>query len=130
LELLEVDHLSYHYPVEGQSGHRGIEAISFQVRRGEFVVITGGVGSWKSTLARAMVGLLPKSGGEVRWNGQPVENPGEFFRPPRCAYLSQIPRLFSQSVKENILQGIPEDRLDDLLISRLEMRRLWKGEIG
>ncbi len=116
LELLEVDRLSYRYPVETnseeQSGQAGIEAISFQIRRGEFVVVTGRVGSGKSTLVRSLIGLLPKTGGQIRWNGLPVEQPGSFFRPPRCAYLSQTPRLFSDTLKENILQGIPEDQAD------------------
>jgi len=38
-----------------------------------------------------------------------VDNPARFFRPPRCAYISQVPRLFSETLRDNILLGLPED---------------------
>lgn len=46
------------------------------------------------------------------WNGQLVDDPADFFVPPRIAYTPQVPRLFSQSLKENILLGIPEQNVD------------------
>ena len=94
------------------SSGRGVENISFQLKRGAFVVVTGRVGSGKSTLVRALLGLLPPQSGEVRWNGQVVGDPTAFFRPPRCAYISQVPRLFSDTLKDNILLGLPEEKVD------------------
>ena len=91
---------------------RGITDISFTVPRGAFVVITGRVGSGKSTLLRVLLGLLPNSGGEILWNGEVVRDPASFFRPPRCAYTSQVPRLFSDPLRENILMGLPEHLVD------------------
>jgi ATP-binding cassette subfamily B protein len=41
----------------------------------------------------------------VRWNGTPVAEPASFFRPPRSAYTPQAPRLFSETLRENISQG-------------------------
>jgi ATP-binding cassette subfamily B protein len=79
------------------------------LRRGDFVVITGRVGSGKSTLVRVLLGLLPRQGGEIRWNGEAVAEPAEFFRPPRCAYTPQVPRLFSDTLRDNILLGLPDD---------------------
>jgi ATP-binding cassette subfamily B protein len=90
----------------------GIEPIDLSIRRGEFVVVTGRVGSGKSTFVRALLGLLPRHAGEIRWNGQVVEDPAAFFRPPRCAYTPQVPRLFSDSLRENLLLGLPEDQVD------------------
>jgi ATP-binding cassette subfamily B protein len=75
-------------------------------------VITGRVGSGKTTLLRALLGLLPPHRGEICWNGQPVTDPAGFFRPPRCAYTGQVPRLFSQTLRENVLLGLPEDQVD------------------
>jgi ATP-binding cassette, subfamily B, bacterial len=40
-----------------------------------------------------------------------VDDPAAFFRPPRCAYTAQVPRLFSDSLRENILMGLDEKRL-------------------
>ena len=70
------------------------------------------MGSGKTTLLRALLGLLPPDSGEVRWNGTPVAEPGVFFMPPRSAYTPQVPRLFSESLRDNILMGLPEDEAD------------------
>jgi ATP-binding cassette, subfamily B, bacterial len=108
LERLEVRGLTYRY-VSAHGGNgvvsRGIEDIGLTLPRGSFTVITGRVGSGKSTLLRVLVGLLPNDGGEVRWNGERVADFAAFMRPPRCAYTSQVPRLFSETLRDNILLG-------------------------
>jgi len=105
LEMLEVTGLSYQYPDTG----RGIADISFRVPGGSLTVITGRIGSGKTTLLQTLLGLLPKDTGEVRWNGQCVVDPAAFFVPPRSAYTAQVPRLFSATLKENILLDQPDD---------------------
>ncbi|TYP70238.1 ABC transporter ATP-binding protein [Paenibacillus methanolicus] len=104
LERLEVRGLGYRYPDTG----RGIADISFTLARGSFTVVTGMIGSGKTTLARALLGLLPASEGTIRWNGREVADPGEFFIPPRSAYTAQIPRLYSDTLRNNILLGLKE----------------------
>ena len=94
--------------VHGES-NRGVYDISFTVRPASFTVITGQIGSGKSTLLRAVLGLLPSQAGEVCWNGRAVEDRAAFFRPPRSAYTPQTPRLFSDTLAENISQGAPVD---------------------
>lgn len=110
LASLEVRDLSYRYP----SSENGsiLQGVSFRLQRGDFVVITGRVGSGKSTLARILSGLLNPDSGEILWNGQPVLDPSAFFRPPRSAYTAQVPRLFSEPLRDNILLGLPEDKVD------------------
>jgi ATP-binding cassette subfamily B protein len=108
LETLTVTGLTYHYP----GATRGIEEITFQLVRGSFTVITGQIGSGKTTVLRCLLGLLPKADGEVRWNGQLVATPDTFFTPPRSAYTPQTPRLFSDPLRENILMGLPEATVD------------------
>ena len=92
-----------------------IADITFTLPRGSFTVVTGRVGSGKTTVLRALLGLLPPSGGRVCWNGAPVADPATFFVPPRAAYTQQVPRLFSQSLRDNILLGLPDDRLGHAL---------------
>lgn len=104
LRELSAVNLTYHYPESG----RGIDGINLRVRRGSITVITGRVASGKTTLLRVLLGLLPRQAGEIYWNGQRVYNPANFFVPPRSAYTAQIPRLFSATLKENILLGQPE----------------------
>jgi ATP-binding cassette subfamily B protein len=60
-------------------------------------------------LIKVLLGLLPKDSGEIVWNGEVVRDPASHFIPPRCAYTSQVPRLFSDSLRDNILMGLPED---------------------
>ncbi|RTE07118.1 ABC transporter ATP-binding protein [Paenibacillus whitsoniae] len=104
LEKLEVNGLSYAYPDTG----RGIHDIHLTLPRGSFTVITGTIGSGKTTLIRSLLGLLPTGEGTIRWNGVPVEDPGTFFAPPHSAYTAQVPRLYSDTLRNNILLGQPE----------------------
>ncbi len=108
LRRLEVRGLSYAYPESG----RGVAGIDLNLERGTFTVITGRIGSGKTTVLRALLGLLPKDTGETRWNGRAVADPAAFFVPPRTAYTAQVPVLFSESVRDNILMGLPAEALD------------------
>jgi len=102
LNELVADHLTFHYP----NSVNGIADISLKVKRGSLTVITGRIGSGKTTLLRTLLGLLPADSGEIRWNGQVVTDAGNFFVPPRCAYTAQVPRLFSNTLRNNILLGM------------------------
>ncbi len=108
LVTLEASGLSYRYPESG----RGIADISLRLRRGRCTVVTGRIGAGKTTLLRVLLGLLPKDGGEIRWNGAVVADPAGFFVPPRSAYTPQVPRLFSETLQDNILLGLPAEVVD------------------
>ena len=105
LRMLAATGLSYRHPGSG----RGIEGIDLCLRRGSCTVITGRIGAGKTTLLEVLLGLLPRDAGEIRWNGQLVTEPETFFGPPRTAYTPQAPRLFSETLKENVLLGLPEE---------------------
>lgn len=100
LERLTVRGLSYRHPAGGQ----GIEDVSFVLERGSFTVITGRIGAGKSTLVRALLGLVPARG-DICWNDRLVEDPAWFMIPPRSAYTPQVPRLFSETLADNIVLG-------------------------
>lgn len=102
LDELIVDGLTFHYP----GSTNGIEGIDLKLKRGSLTVITGRIGSGKTTLLRALLGLLPGHAGSVRWNGNEIEDAGNFFIPPRCSYTAQVPRLFSNTLRNNILLGL------------------------
>ena len=105
LRTLDATNLTYRYP----GSENGIENIHLHLERGTFTVITGRVGSGKTTLLRVLLGLLPMDAGEIHWNGEIVERPGTFVVPPRSAYTAQVPRLFSNSLRDNILMGLAAD---------------------
>ena len=111
LDRLELDAVSAEY---------GVEDVSLTIERGSFTVITGPVGSGKSTLLRMMVGLVPTTSGEIRWNGHTVEDPAEWFVPPRSAHLDQVPKLFSETLRDNITLG----RLDENITLAIQLAAL------
>src|SRR5258708_317545 len=105
LILVEARGLTYRHP---QSG-RGIAAVDLRLPRGTLTVVTGRVGAGKTTLLQVLLGLLPREAGEIRWNGHVVDDAASFLLPPRPASTAQVPRLFSETLKQNILLGLPDD---------------------
>jgi ATP-binding cassette subfamily B protein len=114
LRHLRVEGLGYRWPEDEEhpGGPFALSGVNLELRRGEFVVITGRIGSGKTTLLRALLGLLPAGEGTVTWNDVGVDDPSTFFVPPRCAYTPQVPQLFSESLRANILMGRPQDETD------------------
>ncbi|MGH2350173.1 MAG: ATP-binding cassette domain-containing protein, partial [Chloroflexota bacterium] len=115
LHTLEVRGLTYRYPESG----RGIDGVSLRLERGTFTVVTGRVGAGKTTLLRSLLGLLPRDAGIISWNGATVDDPAACFVPPRCAFTPQVPRLLSDTLRNNILLGIPEAEADIAAAVRL-----------
>jgi ABC-type multidrug transport system fused ATPase/permease subunit len=105
LEHLELREVTYDHP----NGARGIIDVSLTLDRGSFTVITGRIAAGKTTLLHVLLGLLPCDAGEIRWNGRLVDDPTTFFVPPRSAFTPQVPRLFSETLRKNLLLGRPDD---------------------
>lgn len=109
LEQLDVEGLTFLYP----GTPNGIEGVDLSLKRGSFTVVTGKIGSGKTTLLRAILGLVAADAGAVCWNGEEVADLDDFFVPPRSAYTPQVPKLFSMSLRENLVLG--RDDNDELL---------------
>ena len=128
LASLAVEKLTYRHPSSG----RGIADVSLRLVRGSVTIITGEVGAGKTTLLKVLLGLLPCDTGEIWWNGDRVVDPATFFVPPRAAYVAQTPRLFSDSVLDNILLGLPHasaalDRAIHVAVMAPDLARLENG---
>lgn len=65
--MVELKHLSAGYGSEPVLGE-----LDLTVTPGQVLVLAGPNGSGKSTLLKAMAGLLPVSGGEIRFDGQAI----------------------------------------------------------
>lgn len=75
--LLQAVDVSVKYRVRGRSrsGARfltALDAVNLTWRDGETLALVGESGSGKSTLGRVLLGLLPPTGGQVRYGGNPV----------------------------------------------------------
>jgi ATP-binding cassette subfamily B protein len=99
----------------GSSSAGQLQGVDLTIRRGQFVVVTGPVGSGKSVLLRALLGLVPRSSGTVAWNGEDVADPSMLLVPPRAAYVPQVPRLFSEPLEESVLLGHEPSGLNRVL---------------
>jgi ATP-binding cassette, subfamily B, bacterial len=123
LQELTASNLTYYYPDTG----RGISGVNLKIVRGSFIVITGRIGSGKTTLLRVLLGLLPSLAGTIHWNGRQVDDPANFFIPPRSAYTPQIPKFFSYSLRDNILLGLDKGRSD---INQAIKRAVFEQDIA
>ena len=81
-----------------------LSGITLNVLNGNLVAITGAVGSGKSSLLAAILRELPLQRGEISYNG-------------KLAYVPQIPWVFSGTIRENILFGLPfnEERFQQVV---------------
>ena len=65
--------------------------VSFEVKSGQVLQIRGANGTGKTTLLRALTGLMPSTEGEFSWRGQPVSHPDEFS--DELFYLGHKPAI-------------------------------------
>jgi phospholipid/cholesterol/gamma-HCH transport system ATP-binding protein len=83
--------------------------VSFTVRRGEIFVVMGGSGCGKSSLLRAMIGLVRPATGEIFYDGRPFWGAGDDERvriQRRFGILFQSGALWSSlTLGENV--GLP-----------------------
>ena len=74
-----------------------LDGVDLHVQPGTLVAVIGPVGAGKSSLIHAILGELPLESGSIKVNGN-------------VSYASQEPWLFSGTVRQNILFGLPMDR--------------------
>lgn len=88
--------------IELPGGQPLLDAVDFELKRGEKVLITGASGSGKSTLFRVMAGIWPFGHGKVT-------------RPPKAQllFLPQKPYLTVGSLRDQLCYPEPSDRFND-----------------
>ena len=111
--LIQVSDLSFSYP---GSDRKELVGISFVVNKGDYVGVTGPVGSGKSALATVLTGLYPYSG-EILINGRNLHTLSSTERAQTFAYAGEDAFLFSASIRQNIT-------FQDTIESAEETRRL------
>ncbi len=81
---------------------RVLNEVDFAVARGGALLLTGANGSGKSSLLRAMAGLLRPTAGTITWNDQDIADDLEAHR-ARVAYVGHLDALKPVlSVRENV----------------------------
>ena len=78
--LLEVTDLKKHFPIRGGvlgrvTNHvHAVDGVSFDIARGETLSLVGESGCGKSTVGRAVLRLIAPTAGEVRLDGERIDN--------------------------------------------------------
>ncbi|MBK3666336.1 ABC transporter ATP-binding protein [Bradyrhizobium diazoefficiens] len=92
-----------------RAGYEGIEVLhglSLTIAAGELVTVVGPNGHGKSTLLRAISGLVPRREGEIYLDGTPVDRHVHLTAARGIAHVPQGDMLFSgMTVRENLLMG-------------------------
>lgn len=104
-KVLEVNNLEKTYP----NGVQALKGVSFDVNKGEFLVIIGLSGSGKSTMLRCLNRIHEPTGGDIKFHGKSVVSlSGASLR----GYRSKIGMIFQhfnlvprKTVLENVLTG-------------------------
>ena len=117
MALLEVKDLEVSYGVI-----KALKGISFEVNEGEIVTLIGANGAGKTTTMQSVIGLIPKKGGTVVYDGEDItKTPCH-----KIVHLgmSQVPegrRIFQElTVYENLLMGAYSKKKDEHFDEDLE----------
>lgn len=127
------------YPgVGGNPGFRAVKGVDLDVARGEVVGLVGGSGSGKSTIGRAVIGLLPTTDGRLdvcgvsmrgasRADKRPLHTKvGMIFQDPGSSLNPRLP--LGQSIGEPLklhrgIGGAELDKAVETLLDQVELPR-------
>jgi ATP-binding cassette, subfamily C, bacterial LapB len=97
--------LSFKYP---SSPLALFKSLSFDIKAGEFVVITGPNGAGKTTLSRMLMGLIEPQRGQVLVKGADLRQLNLQKWREQVSYLPQEPNFFEGTLRENLERGHEE----------------------
>lgn len=130
---IKAEGVSFSYP-----GRKILRNISFRVKHGDFVGITGPTGSGKTTLAYCFNGLIPHSirgkfSGTVTVDGKDTRKSKISKMATKVGFVFQDPewQIFSLSLNDEVafgLKNLKMDRIDERVKEALEMVGLEGNE--
>jgi ATP-binding cassette, subfamily B, multidrug efflux pump len=125
---VELRDVTFRYP----DGERpALRALDLDIPAGFLVGVTGPVGSGKSALARAILGIHPVQSGAVLIDGRPLPRLTPEERRGLIGYLPQDTLLFSGSLRENLtLRRASGPRDDAFLMNALRLAALEEDVLG
>jgi len=119
--LIEIENLSYRYPLQGEISLPALQGISLRIDEGEYVALLGANGSGKSTLARHLNALLVPSSGRVWVGGLDTLDPAN-----RSLIRERVGMVFQSPEDQIIATLVVEDvafGLENLGLPSVEIRQ-------
>ena len=92
-----------------------LQGLTFSVEPGEGIGVIGPTGAGKSTLARALVGIIVPTRGHVRFDGATLDQRDPDELGAMIGYLPQDVQLFDGSAAQNISRFRPDANPDDIV---------------
>ncbi|MFP3951655.1 MAG: metal ABC transporter ATP-binding protein [Candidatus Bathyarchaeia archaeon] len=103
--------------------HLVLKEADFQVKRGDYVGIVGPNGGGKTTLIKAMLGILPHSRGEIRFFGEPINS---FDGWEKIAYVSQHSINFDENFPLTVRELVGLGRISSDNLGRRLSDEDWR----
>lgn len=97
--------IRYQYAGEASGSEFTVGPLSFELRQGEIVYLTGGNGSGKSTLLKLMAGLYEPHSGSIVLADMPLSDV------QKAAYRENFTAIFNDSFVFKALHGIDDDQV-------------------
>jgi len=115
---LDLEQVTYRYRPEEDGQAFTVGPINMTLTPGEIVFVTGGNGSGKTTCAKLLTGLYTPEGGEIRLDGQPINDEN------RAAYRQNFSTVFFDFYLFDTLLGLEDANADgrvSLYLDRLQL---------
>jgi len=108
---IQFEHVTFRYPTSSKDN---LTDVSFTVRKGQTIGITGKTGSGKTTIVKQLLRQYPTGDGRILLSGVPIEDIelDQLFQ--WIGYVPQDHVLFSKSVEENMRFGHRDAREAEL----------------
>ena len=130
--ILKVSHLKKYFPIKGgffgttTANVKAVDDVSFSIKRGTTMGLVGESGCGKSTTGRTILGLIPKTSGEIIYNGKDISNASKkelrelrtkmqiVFQDPYSSLSPRLPvgEIIGEAVKEHNI--VPKEQYNDL----------------
>jgi branched-chain amino acid transport system ATP-binding protein len=102
-----------------------LHGVSLSVREGQIVAIVGPNGAGKTTLMSAVMGLLPRRGGTVRYLGEPAGDTEALVAAGAVLVPEQRALFTDMSVEDNLMLGFYPRRRTGERDARPSMREVF-----
>lgn len=105
----------------GYGGRRVLEQVAWTIRAGEYWFVLGPNGEGKSTLVRALLGLLPPLAGRLVRHADLSARSGVSFVPQRCELNATLPTTVREFVGQGFVGlSLPSGERERRLATALE----------